>query len=331
MTKLYKRLSLASKYVFRNTACNTFPLRLGIEVTNNCNLACSMCPRQNMTRKIGDMDFELFKNIIDEGKKYLELVCLQDVGEPLMNKNIFRMIEYCKLNDIRTLISTNATLLDNKTTIELLDSGIDYIIFAFDGTEKETYENIRIGANYNKVIENIKGFLAEKTKRKAKTFCTLQCIYMDKTERKINEFRKMWNIDGVDAIRIRQITYGVDLNNPVQKKYSNINYKLPCYWLWSDPYVKWDGTLVPCCQDTNAIYPLGNTKNSSIQELWNNQKMQDLRKLHTKGKYNTIDLCKNCNMYKPITPLILGSAIFNTFKLQKLIPKIESILCKLRY
>lgn len=331
MLKVCKRLFLASKYIFKNTICNISPLRIGIEVTNNCNLKCSMCARQGMTREIGNMELNLFKKIIDEGKKYFELVGLQDFGEPLLNKNIFQMIRYCKENNLRTLISTNATMLSDDMTENLLKSGIDYIIFAFDGSKKETYEKIRIGGNYEKVIDNIKNFLKKKVKRKIKIFCTLQCIYMKETENEIKEFRKMWSVPGVNAIRIRQITHGIDLNSPEQKKYLNINYNLPCYWLWSDPYIKWDGTVVACCQDVNAIYPIGNIKDSSIYELWNNKKMQNLRKLHIDGNYNTMSLCKDCNMYKPGLPLVLGSSIFNTFTLQKLIPKIETILCKLRY
>lgn len=331
MISIHKRLSLISNYIFKDTVCKFPPLRIGIEVTNNCNLKCSMCVRQHMTREIGNMELDVFKKIVDEGKKYFEFVGLQDIGEPLLNKNIFAMIWYCNANNLKTLISTNATVLNGEISENLLNSGINYIIFAFDGAKKETYEKIRIGANYEKVVNNIKNFLKEKVKRKIKIFCTLQCIYMSETEKEIREFRKMWNIPGVNAIRIRQITHGIDLNNQEQKKYSNINYKVPCYWLWSDPYIKWDGNMVPCCQDANAIYSLGNIKNSSMYELWNNEKMQNLRKMHINGEYYSIPLCKDCNMYKPSLPLILGSSLFNTFFLQKLVPKVETILCKLRY
>lgn len=328
---LHKRLLLASKYIFRKVDCKTTPIRLGIEVTNNCNLKCTMCPRNDMTRKVGDMGLDVFRKIIDDGKKHLELVALQDLGESLLNKDIFQMIKYCKENNVKTLLSTNSTLLNGEVAEKLLDSGLDYIIFAFDGVTKETYEGIRIGADYDQVIRNIRNFLNEKIKRGARMFCTLQCIYMKETEKEIKSFRRMWAIPGVDAIRIRQITHGVDIDDARQRKFSNINYKLPCYWPWSDPYIKWDGTMVPCCQDINAIYPLGRIQDSSLDEMWNSEKMQSLRRIHLSGDYSIVPLCKGCNMYKPRAPLVLGSAFFNAFTLQKLIPKVESIICKLRY
>ncbi len=331
MKNLDKRLYLASRYLLRKTDCNMPPLRMGVELTNNCNLECIMCPRGGMSRKIGNMDIAAFKRVIDQGKQGLEMVSLQDAGESTLNPGLAEMIRYCKKNGVRTLLSTNATLLRGKLAEDLVSSGLDYIIFALDGATKETYEKIRIGADYDAVVSNIKNFITEKKRRNVRLFCTLQCIYMDDTEKEIRQFVRMWNIPGVDAVRIRQITHGVDTGDPKQNKYSNIDYKLPCYWLWSDPYVKWDGTVVPCCQDVNADYVLGNIIDKPMSEIWNCQKMQDLRNMHLKGGIGLVPLCKNCNMYKPKWPFILGSSFVGIMQLQKLVPFIESVICKRRY
>ncbi len=304
---------------------------MGIELTNNCNLRCIMCPRKKMSRKIGNMDPDTFKRVIDQGEKDLEMVSLQDTGESTLNPHLTEMIQYCKQKGVHTLLSTNATLLYGKLTERLIASGLDYIIFALDGATKHTYEKIRIGADYNKVVSNIRNFIKEKKSRKSKLFCTLQCIYMNETQNEIKRFVRMWDLPGVDAIRIRQITYGIDLNDPKQKKFSNVNYRSPCYWLWSDPYVKWEGTVVPCCQDVNADYTLGNVLDKPMREIWNSQKMQDLRNMHLEGKADLAPLCKNCNMYKPAWPFILGSSCVSIMRLQKLVPFIESVMCKIRY
>ena len=71
------------------------------------------------------------------------------------------MIRITRDAGIRTGMSTNATLLDDKRADMLLDSGLDYVILAFDGATKETYEKYRIGATFEKTRENILEFSDE--------------------------------------------------------------------------------------------------------------------------------------------------------------------------
>lgn len=324
---IIERIKLAKDYLFKNKNTGlSYPSVIGIETTSRCNIDCIMCPRQEMTRQTGDMNIRLFEKIINDIKGKVEFVWLQDYGEPFLNKNIFRMIAYAKRHGLRTGISTNATVLNDNIIRNILNSGLDYIIFAFDGATKETYEKIRKGANFEQVMRNIKEFIAKKVENKIKLFTAIQCIYMDDTENEINDFIRIWNVKGIDGIRIRQITYSGNRN-----KFKNSLNGRPCYWLWCDPHIKWDGTVVPCCQDVNAVYPLGNIKENSLGELWNSEEMIRLRGRHISGKYYEIPLCKNCNMYQPSLPLIIGSSIFSYFTVSKFVPRLETFLSTTRY
>ncbi len=319
------RLKLTRDYLLRKTEISAYPSVLGIETTGRCNLDCIMCPRREMTRQTGDMDISLFERIIDDISGRVEFVWLQDYGEPLLNKNIFRMIEYAKKRGLSTGISTNATALTGEAAENILASGLDYIIFAFDGATRETYEKIRKGADYTVVKQNINRFIGKKMKYNARIFTVIQCIYMEETEKEINDFIRTWNIKGVDGTRIRQLTYSGN-----RGKFKNTLHGRPCYWLWSDPHIKWDGTVVPCCQDVNAVYPLGSITNESLSALWNSEGMVRLREKHISGKQNEIPLCKDCNMYQPGLPLIIGSSFFRYITVNKLVPRIETILSKKR-
>jgi len=321
-----KRVKLAKDYLLRKKTTGAFPSVIGIETTSRCNLDCIMCPRQEMTRGKGDMDLELFKKISDSIIGNVEFIWLQDYGEPFLNKGIFDMIRYAKKSGLRTGISTNATVLDEGIIENIMFSGLDYIIFAFDGATKETYEKIRRGAKYEQVVQNIKQFIANKNERKADIFTVIQCIYMRDTEKEIKDFKRMWKIKGVDGIRIRQVTYSGG-----EGKFKNRLDSRPCYWLWSDPHIKWDGTVVPCCQDVNAVYPLGNIKDKSFGEIWNSEGMVRLREMHISGKYKELPLCKNCNMYQPNNMLIIGSSFFNYLTVNKLVPRIETLLSRIKY
>jgi radical SAM protein with 4Fe4S-binding SPASM domain len=321
-----QRLKLAKDYVLRKKTTAALPSVIGIETTSRCNLDCKMCPRQEMTREKGDMDIELFKKISDSIKDRVEFIWLQDYGEPFLNKDIFEMIRYAKKSGLKTGISTNATVLHEGITDNIISSGLDYIIFAFDGATKETYEKVRKGAQYEKVTQNIRRFIARKNELRADIFTVIQCIFMSDTEKEIKAFKRMWKIKGVDGIRIRQVTYSGG-----KGKFKNRLIGRPCYWLWSDPHIKWDGTVVPCCQDVNAVYPLGNIKDKSFDAIWNSEKMVLLREMHISGKFRELPLCKNCNMYQPNTLLIAGSSIFNYLTINKLVPAVESFISSIRY
>lgn len=317
------RIKLIKSYLMKRDTVNVYPYVINIESTNECNLECIMCPRLSMTRKTGCMDMILFKKIIDDVKDKIKFAWLSIAGEPFLNKNIFKMISYAKLSGIKVGISTNATILNKSIIKNIIDSGLDYIIFSFDGATKETYEKVRSGANYDHVKDNIRQFITEKKKNSAKIFTVLQCIYMQETEKDIANFKKMWNLNGVDAIRIRQETYaGIG-------KFKN-KIKRQCFWLWCAAYILWDGTMVPCCNDINAIYPLGNMKDKSFNELWNSDELRKLRELHTHGGYINLKLCKDCNIYQPSIPLILGSSLFNYYMVHKLVPKMETMLSMIR-
>ncbi len=324
-TTTMKRLSLLKSYLTKDEKVKFGPPELGIEITNYCNLKCTMCTRTTeMTRPLRNMSLHEFKKIVDDVKEDTEFIWLQDLGEPLLHTDVYHMIEYCKQNGVKVGISTNATMLTKTASERLLHSGIDYIIFAFDGATKETYEKIRVGANYKTVVANIKQFLEMKQAVQSKIFVVLQCIAMNKTLEEVHIFKKMWNIPCVDAVRIRQLTHsGIG-------QFKN-NARGPCYWLWRDPHIKSNGSFVPCCQDTNADLAVGNAKDHNVKELWNSQKMQELRKMHVEGRADEIPACKNCNMYQPILPFAVASFLTDTMTKNKLIPVVETVVSRVRY
>ena len=79
-----------------------FPLHLDIELTNRCNLNCKFCPYHSEDAPFKpniyeDMDFEMYKQIIDEGsKKGLKAVKLNYRGEPLLYDKLPEAIKYAK-------------------------------------------------------------------------------------------------------------------------------------------------------------------------------------------------------------------------------------------
>jgi len=137
-----------------------------------------MCTSKDLPEeKIGYMEWNLYKKIIDEAKDFVYDINLFMGGESLFHKQLPEMIEYAKINGIGTRLSTNATVLTKEKREAILDAGLDFIIFSFDGFEKDVYEKIRVNANFEKTLRNIKEFLEEKKRREArKPYVVFQVI-----------------------------------------------------------------------------------------------------------------------------------------------------------
>jgi len=138
-----------------------------IEPTNTCNLRCTFCfVTEGMTREGGFMDFDLFKKIIDDCPD-LEHLCMHNWGEPLLHKDIFKMIEYAKNKGVNYVVmNTNGTLFTDKMIDRIVDSKLDIIRFSIDGSA-ETFKRIR-GVELQNIEQNINKLKKVKEKRRPK-------------------------------------------------------------------------------------------------------------------------------------------------------------------
>ena len=251
-----------------------------------------------MKRLKGIMDFDLFKRIIDEMGPHVKVVVLHIWGEPLIDEKIFDKIKYAKKYNVRIELSTNITLLDGDKTRRIIDSGLDAIYLCLDGVTKETYENVRLGANFETVMKNIDQFLEEKKKRNLKRpYVNIQIVDMKATHEEIEAFRKRWDIPEVDNINIKPLdTWGGQIQEVSDLEIEDRklpNERFHCPNLWYHAHIYWDGTLVCCDRDFDATYPLGNVKDG-VMKAWNGEKMRNLREKHVNLDLDDVPSCSNC-------------------------------------
>ncbi len=328
--QLRNRLGLLKSYVLRQSHVPGGPLTLAIESTAKCNLFCPMCPRESIYFPPKDMELPVFKKIIDDGKAFLEFAVPYGVGEPLLNPEIYDMIAYCKQVRVPSGISTNATVLTEEAGRKLIKAGLDYIILAFDGATKATYEKYRKGADFEKVRANILTFLRVKKELRAKIFCILQMVRLNENRAEIPALIRMWRVEGIDEIRIKKDEVHNEGSAIPGDNAERPPMKHPCYLLWRGPmYVHYDGTVFPCCY----IYPeepVGNIRRNTLQEIWNSDKMVQLREAHIRGDLRGYKACQNCPAARPKLPVTLGSFLINTHTVRKAIPFFER-LAQLRH
>jgi radical SAM protein with 4Fe4S-binding SPASM domain len=319
------RVGLLKSYLLRRTHVPGGPLSLAIESTAKCNLFCPMCPRETFYFPPKDMDLAVFRKVIDESKDFLEFAVPYGAGEPLLNPEIYDMLAYCKSVGLPTGISTNATVLTEAASRRLIESGLDYIIFAFDGATRETYELYRKGADFDKVRSNILTFLRVKKEMKSRIFCIVQVVRLKENQHEIPDLIRMWRIDGVDEVRVKKDEVHIEGSAIPGDAGSRPPLRHPCYLLWRGPmYVHYDGTIFPCCY----IYPeepLGNIRKNSLAEIWNSDKMVRLREAHVRGELGPYRVCQNCPAARPKLVLTVGSFLVNTHTVRRVIPFFERL------
>ena len=136
------------------------PVCLYLEVTNRCNLLCETCPRTfEDLEPPADMSWELFTRIVDQAENVSRVV-LHGVGEPMLVRDLPRMIRYLKARNIHTLFNTNGTLLARSKRRELIETGLDELRVSLDAAEAESYRRVRGKPFFDRIVANVRAFTA---------------------------------------------------------------------------------------------------------------------------------------------------------------------------
>ena len=290
------------------------PVSISFEPTTSCNLRCPECPSglRAFTRPTGMLEKDFFSQTIDEIHKDLLYLIFYFQGEPYLNTSFLDMVKYASDKGIYTATSTNAHYLNDEAARKTVESGLDRLIISIDGTTQETYKQYRVGGNLEKVIEGAKNIVKWKKELNSKTpFVFFQFLVVKHNEHQIEEIQQLAKEIGVDEVRFKSAQVYDYENDPNQliptidkfsryKKNKEGTYtpknKLAnrCWKLWHANVITWDGLVVPCCFDKDAMHQLGNLKNQSFKTVWNNDNYKQFRAELMMGRKN-IDICSNCS------------------------------------
>jgi MoaA/NifB/PqqE/SkfB family radical SAM enzyme len=244
------------------------------------------------------MSFELFQKIVDEYSTSAKTTRLQmnNIGEPFLDRSLLKKIRYAKEQGIDFVFCfNNGSQLDEKTSEELIDSGLDQMIISLDGTDKASYEKVRKNLAFDDVLTNIKNLAALKKEKGAKNpRVELHITVSSANKSEERHFaRKMERL--ADAV---SIAHAHDWAGQL-KPDSNEGQKgkrvqgAPCANLWSELTILWDGRVALCCLDYEGKTLLGDVNDTSIKAIWDADKLERIRALHLKREFTT-PLCQPC-------------------------------------
>lgn len=265
------------------------PLNVDIELTNQCNLACPMCPHgmEQKSKGIldqGMMEYGLARRAVAQAAKIgAKSIKFNFRGEPGLYKDLPNLVNYAKTCGIlETQINTNGTAMTPKNIKRLIDAGIDRVIFSIDGATKRTYEKIRIGAKWEKVTQSIDLFHVKPVKIR------IQMVRQGDNDHEVRLFKQRFSKYGEVVIKNEQDRGQGTGETPIGR--------VRCSQPFQRLVVAWNGDVYPCCNNWDSQYILGNLKIQTLKELWNCPRMNVVRNVIRDKQMDQFEFCKNCSV-----------------------------------
>jgi len=249
------------------------------------------------------MERDLFTRIVDEIADFAFTVSLHLGGESLIHKELPTLIDYAASRGLRTVLHTNATLLTPERCRDLVRSGLSLISFSIDGEDKESYEAVNAGANYERTMAGVATFMEEVRAAPGRTPVTVVEMLEDSPGSRAGRAPATLLDLGVDYVQIAGFhswsgEFSHEANGVPSREFETLrdagDAYAPCHNLWYGMAVLWDGSVSPCCMDMEGDYPVGNVAESSVLDLWNHERMVSLRQMQVEGRYKESDLCRDC-------------------------------------
>lgn len=307
-----------------------YPVFVEIEVTTRCNSKCQFCEHTYWQEPEKDMTLEEFKYIINQFPK-LKWAGLTGIGESFLNKDFLKMLGYLKSKNVFVELYDSFYFIDEETAKKLIEMEVDKIFVSTETATKETYEKLRVGSNFERVINNVKNFFQLK-KIMGSTFPETSFHYLITkiNYQEVPEFielvRTLTDNEKV-SIQFSRLLHKFkeienlymeipeDIIKIAEKKAKELNIKL--IWNanipkskppikkcteWSMPFIFVTGEVIPCCSGNEANLrslqkerALGNIFKQNFKEIWYGQKYRAFRNMLRQGKVPP--QCGNCCLY----------------------------------
>lgn len=300
--------------IFKSERINSYPPALYIEPASYCNYRCPMCARNHKAagNTNGYMDFDLFKKMIDEMAEHIYFLLIFGYGEPFLNRDLLKMIRLAKQHDLFVVLGTNGSLLTKEKVDEMMEDPPDMIVFSLDSLDEETYKKYRTGGDLKSVLDNIRYLSEQRLIRGKKTpLIEIQFLAMKDNLESIRMASTFVKQIGADSYSIKRVSayYGksglsnVDEFLPTHKsefiysiyKDSSAPISSFCSYPWRQFTVNWDGKVIPCCKDIDAVHTVGNAFQGKLllMEIWNSEEFRSFRR-QVKTNIDGIEMCKGC-------------------------------------
>jgi radical SAM protein with 4Fe4S-binding SPASM domain len=261
------------------------------------------------------MEFDLFLKIVNELASSMQspMLMLALHNEPLIDKRIFDWVKQVKSINPKCycILPTNGELLDKFSLIEIMQSELNQLNINLNAHSKEIYGQINTGLDFDKVMKNIFHLQSDQfMRRKMQMMFVLNEVNSHEVQKAI----EFWKQKEVRTKVVELSNRGGTLDTYANVMLKNLHYTKPLQLkLWKNlmssirgvigcelPFyqmnVLFNGDVIICSNDWNRTTVVGNVKTSSLKSIWNSERMNEIRGLILKKKYEKIYSCRECSV-----------------------------------
>ncbi|MFA6958412.1 MAG: radical SAM protein [Thermoanaerobaculia bacterium] len=303
----------------------TPPLRrIFASVTDRCNLDCIMCARSTMPYEAADIPQPILDRVM-EAAPGVPFIALQGLGEPLLHRGLFEIVRELRRRmpaDGIVGFASNATLLGGKNDDELLRGEVGLIAFSVDGATRETYERIRIGGHFDRLVEKISRFMERHAEAAgAKPIVLLNMVVFPDSFGEVPEYVRLaarcgiatvhvnYEVDSLPSFDFSEVRRVWDEARAVARD-SGVTLLLPrteplppederCEFMQTAVVVN-TGEVAACCRYASAGSPpvreslnvFGNLNESSLAEIWESEPYANFRRAVIERRWP--ESCEGC-------------------------------------
>lgn len=289
------------------------PLFVSVEPASVCQLRCPECPvglRDHEIMRSRDheslMRREVWEKVLAEAAPYAHTIQFYFQGEPLLNRDLPRMVSEAHERGLYTIVSTNAQAMTAETAEALIRAGLSRIIISMDGLTNASYNAYRVGGRLQQCKDALHYLREAKERLKGHTLIELQCLRLRTNEHEWGDFKKQYRALGADRLVFKTAQLYDYANGhplmPSENRYCRYEqgadglYRRKhlghgCLRVWSGVVVTTDGTVLPCCYDKAQAHAYGNIMNAPLSELFRNEKAVAFRQ---SALQEQPQICKEC-------------------------------------
>lgn len=289
-----------SNYDFQSEQVREFPRMVIAGISFACNARCIHCiyskfpgTKRNMAGENLYMPEEIFQKIVIECSRYpWTLLRLVGFGEPMLHPKFIEFVGFAKEHGCNVGIITNGSLLDVEKAKALLATDIDAVDISVDAFSPETYEKIRQGLSFRKLIENVKRFVELRNQMKKKTFIFCSIVEQEAVMHELKEALEFWGEIADKVVSRKFLTFGLFAQD--EKRVPYYTNRVPCFLLYDRINIDVNGQIRQCGYDSFGKTDFGNIIDTSISEAWHSGELERIRECHQQRKFAEAGICADC-------------------------------------
>ena len=219
------------------------------------------------------MSLDRIKAVIDQAAGNCEAITMASRGEPMMHRDIAKMLAYASGKFLALKINTNAWYLDDANCHAILQADVNTLVFSADAASEPAYSQLRVNGRLDRVLDNVKRFRDIRAKQYplARVITRVSSVSVPNTPN-LEEMEAAWG-ELVDQVAF--VAYN-PWENTYQRPVNDIT--TACSDLWRRMFIWWDGTANPCDVDYRSTLAVSKAPEASVGDLWRSAKYAELRR-----------------------------------------------------